>query len=250
MEASLLSRYCPRLFLDTAETAPPVDARRYVIEGRLLDADTQQPAGSLQSSLSNSDTYISLPAASPSIVVRGQPLEVQTDGVPLFGKVDTLHLDGAYLHSILYVMCFPPSQSDVLCAHYVKVFVSAATGAVTAAAFGIEGDLPHVWVDAADLRFADRARERVGVYISKDDHTPLPAPGKLWRAGLKRTTPSADGKGQSWQEEPCVLPWPNKLMQYLGRLGPDALAKNPTQRSWWDGPTTQKIAMGARFMCT
>ena len=248
MESELLRRFCPLVWLDSSEQCPPVDAREYVTRGIVRDVDTDVATGTLASNLSNSSSYVQLPGATPSITVAGKVLQVETKGVPLSGKVDTIHLDGAYLHSILYVMCFPPTPADRLCAHFVKVFVEATSKTVVAAAFGVEGDLPHVWTPAAELKFVDRSRERIGVFVARDDHTPLPAPGKLWRSGVNKSTPEGDGKGQSWQKDPLVLPWPTQLMQYTGRVGPDRLALNPPKRVWWDGATTDKILADARFI--
>jgi len=248
MEATLLARFCPLIWLDSSESESPYDARLLLTQGTVLDADTGMPVGSLASNLSNSASYIDLPAANSAIQAQGKALDATTAGVPVFGKVDTIHLDGKYLHSLLYVMCFRSTGEDLLCAHFVKVFVDATTKVVVAAVYGIEGDIAHVWVDAADLKFTDRSRERIGVFLGAGDHTPLPAAGKLWRAGVGKATPSADGKGLSWQESPLVVAWPNQLMQYIGRLGPNQLSLNPSQRAWWDGATTQKMTMGARFL--
>lgn len=245
---ALLTKFCPLIRLDSSEAASPYDAQRLLTQGTVLDVDTHMPVGPLANNLSNSSSYIDLPEATSAIKVQGKALDVSTTGVPIFGKVDTLQLGGNYVFSILYVMCFRSSGSDLLAAHFVKVFVDATKLTVVAAVYGIEGSTPHVWVDAADLKFSDRARERIGVFLSAGDHVPLPAPGKLWRAGVDKSTPSADGKGLFWQETPSVLPWPNQLMQYAGRLGPDRLSLNPSQRAWWEGATVEKTDMGAAFI--
>lgn len=248
MESALLAQFCPLIWLDSTEEAAPYDARRLLSEGTVRDVDTDQPVGTVRGNQANSSSYISLPHPAPVVSIQGKSLEPPATTAPVFGKVDMLHLDGTYVHSLLYVMCFPPSAADRTCAHFVKVFVNTASMAVVGAAFGIEGELAHVWVDANDLKFADRAGHRVGVYLGAQDHTPLPAPGSLWRGGLDKRTPRGDGKGPAWQTDPDVLPWPNQLVQYLGRLGPDRLATNPSQRGWWNGATTEKTAMGARFI--
>lgn len=241
MDSSLLSQYCPEFALDSEETNKPINLNTWA-DGCAVkdDAFDNELKGSIGQNLGNPSCYLEAPQASnkSAILVDGKEIgnTVGSVGdVPLFGKVDTLVVDGQYYYNILYMFAFPSTADDTDVAHFVKVIVSCSSKKIAFAVFGIAGNQgTGSVVSAQRLQYADRQQQHVLVYPCKGGHVPLPCPNRFWRSGPNGATVQSDGAGAKWNPS-SVMPLSNVLMQFKGRLAKSSTAKVPSEQSWWTG---------------
>lgn len=237
----LPSAYAPLFLLDSRERRAPCDALEYAraCDVRVLDTGAFVGGDFAQH------------AGDPSLVldhVRPVPTAPAAQPAPLYAHVTA---DASSYH-ILYMVfwTFNDAYHGVAGAHQadlerVRVVVSKATGEVQRVYYAAHGLGDGLWVQAADVRFADAAKRRPLVHVARGSHACYPSHGTYWRAcGLAND--ACDGR-KAWVPR-GVEPWPAELTRFIGRFSRQVM--NPTQQSWWTVETgTSTTAWRRMFPC-
>ena len=251
-----LQDFCPVLRMDSDETVAPCSFDDYVHACSMHRlADDVQVAAVEQFTLAQhaDDDTVYLRLDSPVPAPGDGPDVLPT--VPVYGKCGLISEGGVRKYSLLFVWLWPhqeaagadPALTHPASIHHMRLVVDRGTRRlerVFYAGTGLEGD--GGWLQANEVRFEDKARQRPIAYVAKGTHGLWPLPGFAWRV-RGTISDTMDGEGQAWRHS-RVVPLPADVLAFAGRL---ARAVPPLREiPWVDGadPAEGSEAMLTRII--
>ena len=236
---TLLQDFCPVLRMDSDEPFAPCSFEAYVAGCSLhrLADDTQVAAVeqfTLAAHADDDEVYLRLD--SPVAVPEGLGDVLPT--VPVYGKSTMFSERGVRKYALLYVWLWPyqeAASADPVLTHpasikHMRLIVDRGTRRLERAFYPGTGlaDADGGWVQAAQLKFEDKARRRPLAFVAKGTHSLWPQPGFAWRV-RGSISDTMDGAGQAWRHS-RVEPLPADVLAFAGRL---AKAVPPLKETPW-----------------
>ena len=241
MDAALLQRFAPVVYLDSDEQIGPCMFEAYIDGSSLLDTEhgtklAEPGAWSLADHADNRNVAMNYE--------RAPPTPEAAKDAPVYTVCSLVREGAKYYYSLLYILFWPVGHSfegdetkmgrqwpDVT---HIRVYVDKDTDKVVKVHFPGYGNSGG-WVTPDQARYADTDRKRVQIFVARGTHSLYPRRGTVWRAGDTKFNDRADGRGVEWRPVPAALP--AFLSAWSGELGVGV--PTPQQSKWFAKDSNQ-----------
>lgn len=235
MDADLVSRFTPVLYLEKKEEIGPCTFQAYADGSALLDTQygtrVAEPGDwSLSDHANNSNVCMNFERAPwlPEDVVQ----------CPIYSVCSTVREGSKAYYSLLYIALFPVGQAlqgdvdkmgqqwpDVA---HVRVYVDCQTLKVARVYFPGYAN-GGGWVQPEQATYEDTDKKHVQVFVGRGTHSMNPRKGTVWRAGGTSFSDTCKGDGVKWA--PAAVALPGFLSAWKGELGRGVAT--PQQSPWF-----------------
>lgn len=235
MDADLLSKFAPVLYMEKDEKVGPCTFEQYVDGSSLFDTQYEKKLAE------PGEWLLSDHADNASLRMnfeRAAWLPEDSLDAPIYAVCSTVREGSKAYYSLLYMALFPvsvalPGDMDKMAKQWcdlahVRVHVDCHTMKIAKVYFPGYGN-GGGWVLPEQATYADTDKRHVAVYVGEGTHSMNPRKGTVWRAGGTQFTDPCRGTGVKWSPTPVALP--GFLSAWKGELAEGV--PTPQQSQWF-----------------